>query len=100
MINTIRVSVLALAMFLTMGVAADTSQGNKPPCQCRDNAGQRRDLGSVDCFDISGTRSLFRCEMSSNTPYWKPIDDQGGCPLALHDLLPHWLSNTTLASAH
>lgn len=98
MINSIRVSVLSLAMFLTMGVAADTSQNNKPPCQCRDRDGQRRDLGSVDCFDISGTRSLFRCEMSSNTPYWKPIDDNGGCPQANLGLRPHWLSNTVLAS--
>lgn len=99
MIKTIRVSVSTLAMILAMGVAAETSQGSGPLCQCRDRDGQRRDLGSVDCFDISGKQSLFRCEMSTNTPYWKRIDKQDGCPLARLIAPPLWLSEPEVASA-
>ncbi len=52
-------------------------------CQCRDPQGNRRDLGTVECVNITGTQYLVRCEMSTNTPYWKRIKDDAGCPLAL-----------------
>lgn len=67
-------------------LGASTATSAVPPeveCQCRDPDGQRRDLGTVQCVDISGTAWLVRCEMSTNTPYWRRVRDDSGCPLAL-----------------
>ena len=50
-----------------------------PDCQCRDPEGERRDLGTVACVDISGTSWLVRCEMSTNTPYWRRLGKAPGC---------------------
>ena len=51
-------------------------------CQCRAPDGQMLDLGTVECFDIVGHKKLVRCEMSTNTPYWKKVDGIEGCPTA------------------
>jgi len=58
------------------------TEGIDPDCQCRAPSGQMRDLGSVECFDIVGHKALVRCEMSTNTPYWKKVDGIEGCPAA------------------
>ncbi len=51
-----------------------------PDCQCRAPGGAMRDLGTVECVDIVGSKKLVRCEMSTNTPYWKSVEGAQGCP--------------------
>lgn len=51
-------------------------------CQCRAPDGTMRDLGTVECVDIVGTRNMVRCEMSTNTPYWRKLNTVEGCPSA------------------
>lgn len=51
-------------------------------CQCRDPDGSMRNLGTVECVDITGEKYLVRCEMSTNTPYWRKIKGGSGCPAA------------------
>jgi hypothetical protein len=41
-----------------------------------------RNLGTVECVDITGEKYLVRCEMSTNTPYWRKIKGGSGCPAA------------------
>ena len=50
-------------------------------CQCRDRNGQMRSLGTVACFELPTGRYLAKCEMSANTPYWAPLNEEG-CPQA------------------
>lgn len=57
-----------------------TAQDTDKDCQCRAPNGEMRDLGTVECVDIVGTRSLVRCEMSTNTPFWKTVEGVRGCP--------------------
>lgn len=52
-----------------------------PDCRCRAPDGSLKDLGTVQCVDITGNSHLMRCVMSTNTPYWKPVDGVEGCPL-------------------
>ena len=59
-----------------------TALAAPPECQCRDPRGERRDLGTVECVDIAGAAYLVRCEMSTNTPYWRRLSDEAGCPTA------------------
>lgn len=73
-----RIKALLIAMMLTPLVA--TAQSSKPDCQCRAPGGQMRDLGSVECVDIVGQKSLMICVMSTNTPYWKKVENSNGCP--------------------
>lgn len=67
------------ACFLSAAVV-HTAQAQSTDCQCRAPDGSMRDLGTVECVDIVGTRSLVRCEMSTNTPYWRKLDLVDGCP--------------------
>jgi hypothetical protein len=39
-----------------------------------------KNLGTVQCVDIVGTKRLVRCEMSQNNPYWKSLEGGEGCP--------------------
>ena len=72
----------ALAAAILASAAALASVPD-PDCQCRDPGGERRDLGTVECVSIAGTPYLVRCEMSTNTPYWRRLRDEAGCSLAL-----------------
>lgn len=56
------------------------SQNDDSDCQCRAPDGGMRNLGTVECVDIAGTRKMVRCEMSTNTPFWKDLDGVQGCP--------------------
>jgi hypothetical protein len=69
-----------LIIFLMVGSAF--AQQAKPDCQCRSPDGSMQNMGTVACFDIVGSKFLVRCEMSTNTPYWKKIDGVQGCPTA------------------
>lgn len=71
-------SVIA-SLALAQSIETDTIDAD---CQCRAPDGQMRDLGSIECVNIVGRRKLVRCEMSTNTPYWKNIDGIEGCPSA------------------
>jgi hypothetical protein len=78
--NRNRLKLLVLGSVLVVGTAvANQTDIN---CQCRDPHGIRVDLGTVECVNITGTKYLVRCEMSTNTPYWRRLNEQGGCPLA------------------
>ncbi len=50
-----------------------------PPieCECRDQTGNMRSIGFVECISINGIQHLVRCEMSTNTPYWSRLTDNG-----------------------
>lgn len=63
-----------------MGQATDPDLAPVPECQCRSPDGQMQDLGTVQCVDIVGRKNLVRCEMSTNTPYWKKVEGTSGCP--------------------
>ena len=78
-ISTTRRAAVAAVTLCAVG-AAWTAPA--PDCQCRDPVGERRDLGTVECVDISGTPWLVRCEMSTNTPYWRRLSPEAGCALA------------------
>lgn len=69
-----------LAFMAVAGLAMAQDQAAAPDCQCRSPDGQMRDLGTVQCVDIVGRKSLVRCEMSTNTPYWKKVEGVAGCP--------------------
>lgn len=53
-----------------------------PDCRCRAPDGEPRELGTVECVSITGSAYLVRCEMSTNTPYWRRLSDEAGCPAA------------------
>ena len=63
-----------------LSINAAWAQGAEPDCQCRAPGGEMRNLGTIACVDIVGTRHMVRCEMSTNTPYWKQLDGVEGCP--------------------
>lgn len=71
--------ILFFCIFLSTAALAQSTSSD---CQCRGPDGQMRDLGSIQCVDISGQPNLMRCVMSTNTPYWKKLDDVEGCPAA------------------
>jgi len=75
----ISVILVSLAATLMTSAWADDAANGTPDCQCRDRQGMRVDL-------------VFRCEMSTNTPYWKRVSDQEGCPLATPESAPPWLT--------
>lgn len=58
------------------------AQSDKPECQCRAPGGVMRDLGTIECVDIVGKRHLVVCDMSTNTPYWRKLEQSEGCPSA------------------
>jgi len=69
-------AVVSLLTTCMMSAQADTK------CQCRFPSGGNRDLGTVECLNITGRHYLMRCEMSNNTPYWKRLQDEEGCSVA------------------
>ena len=80
-LTTGRLPVIGLmGLLMSIEVLAADAMGRE--CQCRDPDGQRRDIGTVQCVDINGSAWIMRCEMSTNTPYWKQLDSVDGCHLA------------------
>ena len=87
------VRAVALGAVVVAGAAAADSRADSgadsgaasPDCRCRSPDGGQRDLGAVECVTIGRSRYLVRCEMSTNTPYWRRLRDRAGCPLALAD---------------
>lgn len=74
-----------VAVFSLLFFATATSVAQSEPdkdCQCRDSEGSMKNLGTVVCVNITGQQYLVRCEMSQNTPYWKRLNDESGCPAA------------------
>ena len=60
--------------------ATDAAAAPSPECRCRVPGGELTDLGTVACFDLGGAAVAMRCEMSTNTPYWRRVDGPAGCP--------------------
>lgn len=74
-------SLKAAAALLILAAAGQVAaQDEAPECRCRAPDGQMQNLGTVQCFDIVGRKNLVRCEMSTNTPYWKKVEGTSGCP--------------------
>lgn len=69
-------SVIAAALW----ISAAGAQGTAADCYCRSPDGEKRDLGTVECVQITGRSWLLRCEMSENTPFWNRLQDSAGCP--------------------
>lgn len=80
-----RASAALSSSLLLLGSLAAAAEP-PPECRCRAPGGGQRDLGTVECFEIGARAVVMRCEMSTNTPYWKPMDGrdrhdaEGGCP--------------------
>lgn len=70
----------AVAVAAAIVTAAPLVADDEPECRCRDPNGESRDLGTVACVRIGSSDYLVRCEMSTNTPYWKRLDEEAGCP--------------------
>lgn len=79
--KTCPVSRLAFIV-LIFGSSMSFAQSGKPECQCRAPGGGMRDLGTIECVDIVGKRHLVVCDMSTNTPYWRKLEQSEGCPSA------------------
>ena len=75
-------TVLLWSVFILMALTTSVgfAQETEPDCQCRAPGGLMQDLGTVACFDIVGNKRMVRCEMSTNTPYWKEVEGIEGCP--------------------
>ena len=69
---------LFILLILTSSVAF--AQQPDQDCQCRSPGGLMQNLGTVACFNIVGNNRMMRCEMSTNTPYWKELEGITGCP--------------------
>ena len=70
---------LLFILLITTSSVAFAQQPDQD-CQCRAPGGLMQDLGTVACFDIVGNNRMVRCEMSTNTPYWKELEGVEGCP--------------------
>ncbi len=57
---------LALFALIAAPAAAD------PDCFCTDRTGTRVELGQEICLTVDGRAFIARCEMTLNTPSWKP----------------------------
>ncbi len=66
----------------TRNISQNAQEGVDRDCQCRAPDGQMKNLGTVQCVNIVGNKKLVRCEMSTNTPYWKDVEGAEGCPAA------------------
>ena len=79
-----RAALLALLATSPAGAAgpgAGPADATAPDCRCRMPGGALRELGTVECVEIGPQRVRVRCEMSTNTPYWRPLGPgSGGCP--------------------
>ena len=81
-------AVATAACALLLGIAgpvfgadvAPDAGASPPECRCRVPGGGLTDLGTVACFELGGAPVAMRCEMSTNTPYWRRIDGPAGCP--------------------
>ena len=80
--ETVSAALRAAAVAGTLVAAGAAPAAPPPDCQCRDPEGGHRDLGTVECVDISGRPWLVRCEMSTNTPYWRRLNERAGCAQA------------------
>ena len=69
-----------VALPFPSAVPAAPAAGAPPECRCRVPGGALRELGTVECVQIGPRRVRVRCEMSTNTPYWRPVDGAEGCP--------------------
>ncbi|MFK7994642.1 MAG: hypothetical protein AB8B87_10925 [Granulosicoccus sp.] len=79
----VRVYLLAvLCSTSLLSSSALLAQKSDKDCQCRAPGGDMRDLGTVECVQIGGTAKLVTCTMSTNTPYWKDVENVEGCPSA------------------
>ena len=83
--RNVKLKVLSLALTMvatgqSMAQATENDPVPAPECKCRSPDGQMQDLGTVQCVDIVGRKYLVRCEMSTNTPYWKKVEGTSGCP--------------------
>ena len=68
----------ALTALLLLGSLSPSSAA--PDCQCV-TKGQRVDLGTVICLEVSPSiRYLARCERVLNNTSWKKLEE--GCPSA------------------
>ena len=67
--------------FVCLSLVSGSALADAPPpeCKCRTPDGELRNLGTELCMTISGQPARMRCEMSTNTPFWKPLDTAGGC---------------------
>ncbi len=79
-LKILRVALMMVCSGQVMAQAAEPDLATAPECKCRSPDGQMQDLGTVQCVDIVGRKNLVRCEMSTNTPYWKKVDGASGCP--------------------
>lgn len=70
-----------LSMILSSASFAAFDEPSETDCQCRAPTGEMKNLGTVECVNVTGRRYLVRCEMSMNTPYWNKLDDVDGCPI-------------------
>ena len=75
-----KTSYAMLTALLCAPAAAFADAAPEVECRCRAPDGERRDLGTVACVRIGQGDYLVRCEMSTNTPYWRRLDDAPGCP--------------------
>ena len=75
-----RVVILSLTSLLAPAIMAQDTAVSPTECRCRAPDGQMLALGTVQCVSIVGRRSLVRCEMSTNTPYWNRVEGIEGCP--------------------
>jgi len=53
---------VGLSAGLSVGLSANEAMAgvDEPDCQCRSPGGERRDLGTVECVQISGSAWLVR----------------------------------------
>ena len=51
-----------------------------PDCYCTDTDGARVEIGDMACLRIGEKRILAQCDMSQNTPAWRP--QREGCPIS------------------
>jgi hypothetical protein len=73
---------LHLTAYAALTLATSTAATSAAPnCQCV-TKGQRVDLGTVICLEVSpSVRYLARCERVLNNTSWKKLEE--GCPSAL-----------------
>lgn len=51
-----------------------------PDCYCTDTDGARVEIGDMACLRIGRKRVLAQCDMSQNSPAWRP--QREGCPIS------------------
>jgi len=74
-------SLICLSILLTSASYAGFVEPSDTDCQCRAPTGDMKNLGTIECVNVTGQQYLVRCEMSMNTPYWNKLEDVEGCPI-------------------